>query len=70
VAVIGFRYGSMVPGAAVSYTELEFLEAAAAGLPRLVSLLAETAEIPPDPGLWRNRGLCTDGQGRAVLVAL
>jgi tetratricopeptide (TPR) repeat protein len=46
VAVIGFRYGSAVPGEAVSYTELEFGEAAAAGLPRLVFLLAPTTEVP------------------------
>jgi tetratricopeptide (TPR) repeat protein len=43
VAVVGFRYGSIVPGQAVSYTELEFEAASAAGLPRLVFLLAETA---------------------------
>jgi len=43
VAVIGFRYGSLVAGEGVSYTELEFLTASAAGLPRLVFLLAETA---------------------------
>jgi tetratricopeptide (TPR) repeat protein len=48
VAVIGFRYGSMVPGEAVSYTELEFEEATAAGLSRLVFLLAETARPPAD----------------------
>jgi tetratricopeptide (TPR) repeat protein len=41
VAVIGFRYGSMVPGGTVSYTELEFDEASTAGLPRLVFLLDE-----------------------------
>jgi tetratricopeptide (TPR) repeat protein len=43
VAVIGFRYGSMVPGEAVSYTELEFDEAGTAALPRLVFLLDEPA---------------------------
>src|SRR5215831_2521452 len=55
VAVIGFRYGSMVPGEAVSYTELEFNEASAAGLPRLVFLLDDGAGLPggladPDRG--------------------
>jgi Domain of unknown function (DUF4062) len=47
VAVVGFRYGSLVPEDAVSYTELEFAEAGAAGLPRLVFLLDETADAPP-----------------------
>jgi hypothetical protein len=46
VAVIGFRYGSMVPGGAVSYTELEFDEACTAGLPRLVFLLDEPVGMP------------------------
>jgi tetratricopeptide (TPR) repeat protein len=46
VAVIGFRYGTMVPGEEVSYTELEFSEAGAAGLPRLVFLLADGADFP------------------------
>src|SRR5215467_14561698 len=46
VAVVGFRYGSVVPGEAVSYTELEFGEAGIAGLPRLVFLLSEVAGIP------------------------
>src|ERR1022692_2166206 len=48
VAVVGFRYGSMVPGETVSYTELEFKAASAAGLPRLVFLLDEAADLPPD----------------------
>jgi tetratricopeptide (TPR) repeat protein len=46
VAVIGFRYGSMVPGETVSYTELEFNEATAIGKPRLIFVLDETADIP------------------------
>jgi tetratricopeptide (TPR) repeat protein len=46
VAVIGFRYGSLVAGEAVSYTELEFLAATDAGLPRLVFLLDKEASAP------------------------
>src|SRR5262249_55459177 len=48
IAVVGFRYGSLVPGEKVSYTELEFTEATNAGLPRLVFLLDETADLPAD----------------------
>src|SRR4029453_11508771 len=47
VAVVGFRYGSLVPGEAVSYTELEFAEATSTALPRLGFLLDESAG-PPD----------------------
>ena len=46
VAVAGFRYGSLVPGEAVSFMELEFQTATVAGLPRLVFLLEETACLP------------------------
>lgn len=42
-AVIGFSYGSLVPGETVSYTELEFQAASDADLPRLVFLLDEKA---------------------------
>jgi Domain of unknown function (DUF4062) len=46
VAVVGFRYGSLVPGESVSYTEVEFQEAARAGKPRLVFLLNEAVAVP------------------------
>ena len=46
VAIVGFRYGSVVAGEGVSYTESEFLAASEAGLPRLVFLLAESARWP------------------------
>jgi hypothetical protein len=46
VAVVGFRYGSVVPGESVSYTELEFAAATAAGMPRLVFLLDEPGLVP------------------------
>jgi tetratricopeptide (TPR) repeat protein len=48
IGVVGFQYGSIVPGTAVSYTELEFAEAGAAGLPRLVFLLADVSQVPAD----------------------
>jgi predicted ATPase/DNA-binding CsgD family transcriptional regulator len=46
VAVVGFCHGSVVPGKAVSHTELEFEESGTAGLPRLVFLLADSAGLP------------------------
>src|SRR5262245_64631 len=46
LAVVGLRYGSLVPGEDVSYTEVEFLEATVTGKPRLVFLLDETTELP------------------------
>lgn len=71
VAVMGFRYGSLVPGESLSYTDLEFQTATQAGLPRLVFLLEETACLPGaadvDPGpvtgfrdRLRNAGLAAD----------
>lgn len=49
IAVIGFRYGSLVPGETVSYTELEFDAATGAGLHRLAFLLDEGAQgLPPE----------------------
>jgi WD40 repeat protein len=47
VAVVGFGYGSPVPGGGgVSFVELEFDEATAAGVPRLVFLLDPDAPVP------------------------
>jgi tetratricopeptide (TPR) repeat protein len=46
VAVVGFRYGSIVPDTSMSYTDLEFQTATEAGLPRLVFLLNERADLP------------------------
>jgi WD40 repeat protein len=48
LAIVGFRYGSRVPGRpdGVSYTELEFLVATEAGMPRLVFVLDEDVAVP------------------------
>ena len=50
IAVVGFQYGSLVPGRRISYTELEVEEATAAGLPRLVFFLEDTAELASAQG--------------------
>jgi len=42
IAVVGFRYGTTVPGQAISYTQLEFFEATYLGIPRLIFLLEES----------------------------
>jgi tetratricopeptide (TPR) repeat protein len=46
VAIIGFRYGSVVAGESISHAESEFLAASGEGLPRLVFLLAGKAYSP------------------------
>ena len=43
LAVVGFQYGSLVPGQDISFTELEFRAASLAGVPRLIFLLDEIA---------------------------
>jgi uncharacterized protein DUF4062 len=49
LGIIGFSYGSLVPGqlAHVSYTEYEFLTATEAQMPRLVFLIDEDTPFPP-----------------------
>jgi WD40 repeat protein len=50
LAVIGFRYGSIVSDRDVSYTELEFETATDAGIPRIVILLRDNSsnDLPVD----------------------
>ena len=44
--MVGFQYGSVVPGEDVSFTEFEFRAASLVGVPRLVFLLDEVARAP------------------------
>jgi hypothetical protein len=61
VAVVGFRYGSLVPDAdQVSYTRLEYETATELGIPRLVFLLDEDAD-----GLGLPPKMLVDRDGRA-----
>ena len=69
VAVVGFRYGSVAPGTAMSYTELEFKEATAAGLPRLVFLQDETASRP-SPAADADRSMVEAFRQRLRLAGL
>jgi tetratricopeptide (TPR) repeat protein len=68
VAVVGFQYGSLVPGAAVSYTELEFEAAGRAGVPRLVFLL-EAGGLPPG-GADADRGMVAEFRQRLMGASL
>jgi hypothetical protein len=65
VAVIGFRHGTLGPGEAISYTDMEFRAARDAELPRLVFLLEETAR-PPAPVLPMKAGPWSSGTGCAM----
>ena len=71
IAVIGFRYGSLVPGTELSYTEAEFQEAGAAGIPRLVFLLDEGTSMPdgaadPDPNAVKRFRQRLSGSGLII----
>jgi tetratricopeptide (TPR) repeat protein len=46
IALVGFRYGSLVPDADTSYVEFEFSTAVAAGMPRFIFMLSPDAEVP------------------------
>jgi hypothetical protein len=68
VAVVGFRYGSVVADGVLSYTEIEFQAAGEAEVPRLVFLLAETA-CPPGLG-DTDRGPVTEFRQRLRAAGL
>jgi hypothetical protein len=78
VGIIGFRYGSPVPGVPdSSYVGLEFDAATEAGLPRLLFFLAEELTVPvpaelfggvPDPRQHRFRAALRDS--RLVLATV
>jgi hypothetical protein len=70
VGVLGLRYGSLVPDRpAISYTELEFDTATELGLPRLMFLLDESANLPLDMALDREHGARQDAFRARVLDA-
>jgi hypothetical protein len=75
MGIIGFGYGSLVPDRPVpiSYTELEFLAATQAGMPRLLFLIDEDSPMPPR--LVDTRRDAIDGfrarlQGAGILVKM
>ncbi len=64
--LIGLRYGSPVRDQPqVSYTELEFDTATAAGTPRLVFVLDEDAAVPISPGRLLDRDPALQERQRA-----
>jgi hypothetical protein len=46
VGVVGFRYGSLVPGSERSFTELEYGIASDMGIPRVIYLRSKGAPVP------------------------
>ena len=71
VGLIGLRYGSPVRDRTeVSYTELEFEAATAAGLVRLVFLLDEDAAVPIPPGRLIDGDPGLQGRQRAFRARL
>ena len=65
MGLIGLRYGSPVRDQPeLSYTELEFAAGRRAGLPRLVFVLDEDADLPL-PGCLTRGGRRGSGSGRS-----